>query len=210
MPNATGGVRLSRVQPSRPSKPCLAPGSRGLKSQSLGLWLAQPGSQFLHHAWVCQAKPADGRQAMGSWPSGAVSLFPRPAGSPHPVLTPVPRDFSWPAVESLQAWGALAPVAALAGFSALGLMAPPQVEGWETPRVAQGPGSVGRRAGSGAVRSCGTGILGSSRQRRPGGTQGAGPIGKRGQGTTGPATALRFCSVPPWTLPRALTSPHLL
>lgn len=43
------------TQPLEPCSGCGPPQS--LKSWSLGLWLAQPGPQFLHHAGMPEAKP---------------------------------------------------------------------------------------------------------------------------------------------------------
>lgn len=63
----TEAQRVDRVHPSgrrrqaeqgsaEPSASHSGPGSR-VSVPSLGLWPAQPGLQFLHHAGVCKAKP---------------------------------------------------------------------------------------------------------------------------------------------------------
>lgn len=172
------GVKLSMVQRSPLTlTQSLASRSRHPVTGALAgpVWLAVPAS--------CR----DVQGQTWRWKTGRESWSPGVQPSAHPgpatllVLTHVPRVFSWLALESLQALGGLALGVPLAGeVFAQGLTALPLVGGWEALPAAQRWGSVGKRAESDAVRSCGRGVYDSEGQRHPGETQGAGPAGKGG------------------------------
>lgn len=132
------------------SEPHSGPGSRGVQGP-LTAALADPGGLAVPASYPCVR------------------------GQTH-----VPGAFSWLAVGSLQAlggWALGAPGAG--GLSAPGLTALPRVGDGEAPPAAQGHGSVGKGAGSGAARSCETGGPGSGGRRRPGEAQAAEPRSSR-------------------------------
>lgn len=160
----------------------LASGSQRVTGALAGpAWLATPAScrGVQGQTWRWKI----GRE---SWSLGVRGLLLIPAYSPCPVLTHGAGVFSWLALGCLQVWGGLALGDPLTGgVSAQRLTALLRVEGWEARPAAPGWGSVGKRAGSDAVRSCVTGGYGSEGPRDPGKTQEAGPAGKGARRITG-------------------------
>lgn len=150
---------------------------------SLGLWLAQPGLQLLHHARMSEAEPVEGIDPWKLWElDPRVPQPPRRPQHSAPVPTHGPALFSWLALESLRALWHLAlefPLAEEGTAQRAG--APPGVGGWEghtAAAAAQEQRFDGKRALSASVRSFVRGAHDSEGQRHPGGTQGAGPAGQ--------------------------------